>query len=255
MKICIDAGHGGNDSGCSGFGKVEKNLNLEYAIMLRNELLKYENVEIVMTRTNDISLSLNERCNIANNNHCDLFLSCHINACDSIARGTEVIYSIHSSQEFINFCSYMCKCLSSKLGVPFRRIFSRKSTDGNGDYYTVINNTNMKAIIIEPLFLDNKDDNNKYNPYILSETITKAIADNYCLKLKQNIIVYKNGMQNDAVKTIQAKLNQFLESLRLNIDGNFGNMTEHIVKLYQQEHGLKVDGIVGPETQKSLGLN
>lgn len=36
------------------------------------------------------------------------------------------------------------------------------------------------------------------------------------------------------------------------IDGDFGRKTENAVKAYQKDHGLKVDGIVGAKTWKSL---
>lgn len=38
------------------------------------------------------------------------------------------------------------------------------------------------------------------------------------------------------------------------IDGDFGVKTENAVKAYQEEHGLKVDGIVGAKTWASLGV-
>lgn len=255
MKICIDPGHGGKDPGCSGFDKIEKFINLEYATLLKNELLKYKDVEIIMTRKGDIYLGLNERCVIANNNDCDLFISCHVNACDKTARGTEVIYGVNSIQLFIDFCNRLGKQLSSNLGIPFRRAFSRPATNGKGDYYTVIHNTNMKAIIVEALFLDNKEDNAKYNPYIISQTIAKCVADHYCLKLNAvNQEVLKKGSKGEKVKVLQIKLNQFVESLKLSVDGDFGSLTEKVVKLYQQEKGLTVDGIAGSITQKSLGM-
>jgi hypothetical protein len=37
-------------------------------------------------------------------------------------------------------------------------------------------------------------------------------------------------------------------------DGQFGPITERIVKDFQRHHGLKVDGIVGPKTRAALGL-
>lgn len=252
MKICIDPGHGGSEPGCSGFGKIEKSLNLEYGAMLRNELLEYENTEVILTRDSDHDLGLTQRCNIANNYKADLFISCHLNAFNGAARGTEVIYSVYSNQSFKDFCNYLSQTVANKLNIPCRGSYSRKSTNGSGDYYTVIHNTDMKAIIIEPLFLDNSLDNKAYNPYAIAETIAKVVADHYGLKSKA--VIYAKGSKGPMVSNIQGSLNNFLESLKLSVDGDFGPLTEHIVKLYQQEKGLSVDGIVGPGTLKSLGL-
>lgn len=182
MKICIDPGHGGADPGCQGFGKVEKNLNLEYAIMLKNELEKFNDVQVIMTRIDDSNPSLSQRTQLANNEKCDLFLSCHLNAYNGEARGTETIYSIYATQTFINFAGDMGHYLATTLGVPFRRAFSKRGN--NGDYYGVIRMTKMPAMIIEGLFLDNELDNKRYNPYILSESIAEILKQQYNLTYK-----------------------------------------------------------------------
>lgn len=255
MLICIDAGHGGDDSGCSGYGKLEKILALEYATMLKNELLKYKDISVIMTRTNDTALDLTTRCNIANTNRADLFVSCHLNAFNGEARGTEVIYSVNSNQSFVDFCNYLGREMAKDLGIPFRRAFSRKATKGSGDYYTVIAKTKMKAIIVEGLFLDNKEDNAKYNPYTLSKSIARCIVDHYCLQQKKTTTtVYKKGSQGEAVKVIQQEINDYFNSLRIDVDGDFGSKTEKAVKIYQKLNDLEIDGIVGPQTQKILGI-
>ena len=54
--VVVDAGHGGRDGGCVGAnGSIEKELNLKYAITLR-DLLKTKNIKVVMTRENDKAL-------------------------------------------------------------------------------------------------------------------------------------------------------------------------------------------------------
>ncbi len=65
--------------------------------------------------------------------------------------------------------------------------------------------------------------------------------------------ILKKGSKGIAVKHLQSKLH----SLGFNpkgIDGIFGSGTARAVKQYQTSKGLKVDGIVGPATLKSLGL-
>lgn len=51
----------------------------------------------------------------------------------------------------------------------------------------------------------------------------------------------------DCVKVIQALLDQE-QGDHLIVDGYYGPLTEEAVKRFQEAHGLKVDGIVGPET-------
>ncbi|NEP05678.1 MAG: peptidoglycan-binding protein [Okeania sp. SIO2G4] len=61
----------------------------------------------------------------------------------------------------------------------------------------------------------------------------------------------KNGSTGSEVETLQMMLNEVYGSV-LVVDGIFGNKTEGFVKQYQQDHGLVVDGIVGPATWNSL---
>ncbi|MFC4323328.1 N-acetylmuramoyl-L-alanine amidase [Litchfieldia salsa] len=81
VKIFIDPGHGGTDSGAVGNGLQEKDLTLQIAILLRNILLnEFEDVELQLSRTSDQTVSLNQRTNAANNWNADYYLSIHVNA-------------------------------------------------------------------------------------------------------------------------------------------------------------------------------
>ncbi len=61
----------------------------------------------------------------------------------------------------------------------------------------------------------------------------------------------KRGMMNNAnVKKFQAKLKQ--RGWDISVDGDFGPGTESVVKKFQKEKRLVVDGLVGPGTWKSI---
>ncbi len=79
-KIVIDPGHGGKDPGAMAFGLKEKDIVLKVAKNLAHHLKKDMNAEVILTRENDLFLSLEERTAIANTNDADLFISLHINA-------------------------------------------------------------------------------------------------------------------------------------------------------------------------------
>ena len=86
FTVVIDAGHGGHDTGAVGLkmGVQEKNLNLAVAKQLGAKIReKYPNVKVVLTRETDIFLPLQERADIANKNHADLFISIHTNAAEN----------------------------------------------------------------------------------------------------------------------------------------------------------------------------
>ncbi|MFD0824281.1 N-acetylmuramoyl-L-alanine amidase [Neobacillus sp. M.A.Huq-85] len=81
VKIFIDPGHGGADSGATGNGLLEKNLTLKIATTIRDILVnEYEGVSVKLSRTSDETVSLNERTDAANNWDADYYLSIHINA-------------------------------------------------------------------------------------------------------------------------------------------------------------------------------
>ena len=93
FTVVIDAGHGGHDAGAIGLKmKVqEKNLNLAVAKQLAVKIREtYPEVKVVLTRDTDIFLPLQQRADIANKNHADLFISIHTNAAENRnARGAE----------------------------------------------------------------------------------------------------------------------------------------------------------------------
>ena len=78
MKICIDAGHGGKDSGTKGKKRtLEKDINLEYAIALKKELTRNKKIKVYLTRDRDIYYTLTNRLKIARTYKPDLFISIH----------------------------------------------------------------------------------------------------------------------------------------------------------------------------------
>ena len=93
--IVIDAGHGGEEEpGCI-FGNVlEKTIDLQIAKKLQ-EVLSKEYTEVIMTRTEDVNVYLNERARIANRADADIFISIHQNALedDTVTSGIETWYN------------------------------------------------------------------------------------------------------------------------------------------------------------------
>ena len=82
-RIVLDAGHGGHDEGAKGpSGLQEKDLVLDVAKLLAGRLHQH-GIAVVMTRTSDEFLSLEQRTAVANDSHADLFLSIHANASPS----------------------------------------------------------------------------------------------------------------------------------------------------------------------------
>ncbi|MFG1478667.1 N-acetylmuramoyl-L-alanine amidase [Xanthobacter sp. V4C-4] len=92
--IVLDPGHGGLDSGTTGYSAyAEKNIVLETALALRDKLEKTGAYKVVMTRSTDIFIPLGERVRIARASRAALFISLHADALarnDGKARGASV---------------------------------------------------------------------------------------------------------------------------------------------------------------------
>lgn len=145
--VVIDAGHGGHDrGGIPGNYVTEKNVALDVAMRLRNDLLE-AGFRVVMTRSSDVFVPLAMRCAIANSQRRAVFVSIHFNAAaNRDARGVETYY-YGSAGRLAASIHYR---LTRNLGAPDRRIRSRR--------YFVLRNTQIPAVLVECGFLTNPYD-------------------------------------------------------------------------------------------------
>lgn len=93
--IVIDPGHGGKDPGAVGrrLKAQEKDINLAVSLKLKTYLEQELGVNVLMTRSDDRFVSLQERTKFANEHRADLFICVHTNASkDRSSRGVEVYY-------------------------------------------------------------------------------------------------------------------------------------------------------------------
>jgi len=86
FTVVLDAGHGGHDPGATGSISKEKDINLAVTLDL-GEIIEqnYKDVRVVYSRKTDRYLTLQERADVVNNHHADLFICVHTNASPSAA--------------------------------------------------------------------------------------------------------------------------------------------------------------------------
>jgi N-acetylmuramoyl-L-alanine amidase len=98
--IVVDAGHGGEDHGARGVaGLEEKELVLDVALRLSRRL-RDRGLRVVLTRSGDTFVPLEERFAIANDADADLFVSVHANAAhDADVRGTETYFLANQASD------------------------------------------------------------------------------------------------------------------------------------------------------------
>ena len=63
----------------------------------------------------------------------------------------------------------------------------------------------------------------------------------------------RRGSEGDQVITLQKKLKNW-GYYTGSVDGIFGSETEEAVRYFQRKNGLAVDGVVGPDTARALGM-
>src|SRR5262245_52020777 len=97
-RVVLDAGHGGQSLGTSGAkGLHEKDVTIDIAQRLRKRLTA-EGITVLMTREGDEMVSLQDRSDMANRGHGDLFLSIHVNSLTTRgSRGVET-YCLGASE-------------------------------------------------------------------------------------------------------------------------------------------------------------
>ena len=89
--IVIDPGHGGHDPGASGAQGFEKDVNLAAALALKDRRERSAHYQVVLTRTDDTYVPLDQRVRIAQRAGADLFISLHSDSGgDANVRGASV---------------------------------------------------------------------------------------------------------------------------------------------------------------------
>lgn len=189
-RVVLDPGHGGNDPGAVGNGLKEKDLNIFVALKTKEYLYNnYDNVKVLLTRENDITLTPDNRVKIVTDYNPHLCVSIHHNNFNKIARGAEVIHAHYD--EYDDKLALAILDRLAKVGMPTRRAFTKLNDRGSDWYYMIrrIWDKDTDAIITEGGFVDNAQDAEllKSIKYLNAEAeaIAISIAEHLQLAPKQ----------------------------------------------------------------------
>ncbi|WP_254493300.1 N-acetylmuramoyl-L-alanine amidase [Bartonella sp. B1099] len=95
FRVVLDPGHGGIDGGARGVtGILEKDVTLDFARALRDELQKDLHISVALTRDSNIFLRLSERVKKAQEFDADLFISIHADTIDVHSLRGATVYTI-----------------------------------------------------------------------------------------------------------------------------------------------------------------
>lgn len=213
FKVVIDPGHGGKDPGAIGKRTREKHVNLAIALKLGDKIKqRHDDVKVIYTRSNDKSVGLQDRADIANKAKADLFISIHTNAIKATSvKGTETYtlglrrsdenlevvrrensvimleddykvkyqgFDPNSAESYIMFELIQDKHMDQSIRMAsliqkhFKGHSGRINRGVRQDAFLVLRNTSMPSVLIEVGFISNAEEER----YLMSESGQESLA-------------------------------------------------------------------------------
>ena len=199
--VVLDPGHGGGDRGTRGANSIEKQMTLDVAKRVERDL-EASGVNVVLTRTSDRTLSLEDRVDFAGAKNADLFVSIHFNSGGS-ADGIET-YCLPPAG-VASTADALSRSTSRDGTAPGNRSDERnvwlahcvhvsalRATGANDRgvrraRFYVLRYADCPAILIEGGFLTNRAEEQRILSAEYRERLAKAIAD--------GILTYKRSVE------------------------------------------------------------
>ncbi|MBW4562062.1 MAG: N-acetylmuramoyl-L-alanine amidase [Mojavia pulchra JT2-VF2] len=248
MKFGIDIGHNcPPDTGARGI-KFEDNLTLDVGnrVITKLKALGHEVIPCKPDRASKVGESLAKRCDKANANKVDVFVSIHFNSFNRQANGTEVFAGSDTSRKIAK--PVLDEIV--KLGFFNRGVKS-------GSHLFVLRNTNMPAILVESCFLDSQKDMSLYNPEAIANAIVKGLTG----KLP-TVPVNPVPDEEHNIDTTILRLQKALNRLKITdkngkplVEDNLaGNATTSAVAKFQEIAGVPETGTADKATWDAINL-
>lgn len=180
IRVFLDAGHGGKDSGATKGSRHEADDVLKVVKKVGKKLEeKYSNVVVGYSRTSDIYESPSKKASDGNSFDADYFFSFHRNAYNGSAKGWETEYKSHSAVK---------DGIMSDLNAKMKKIGFTIRGDKQRDNLAVLNQTSMPALLFEIGFIDNTGDNKIFDSKFddIVDAFVDVIGDNCGLKKTKN---------------------------------------------------------------------
>src|ERR671912_2115716 len=173
--IVVDAAHGGRDKGyvCPGApGLTEADLNLAVAQELAQILPARE---VLLTRSDDEEVSSDDRAFLANSSGAKMVVSIHHAAHRSPAACGSASYYF----ERLGYRSHRGRMAAIYLQRGMSRTLGTCDIGEFGRSYEILRETNIPAVVLEPLHLTNPRDlelaSDPYYPTTVAEAIASAL--------------------------------------------------------------------------------
>jgi N-acetylmuramoyl-L-alanine amidase len=163
LVVAIDAGHGGSNNGATG---LTSNINeKDYTLKIAKQVEKYlkrKNVKVVMTRNEEMDLSMIDRTMLLRKAEPDLLISIHLNS-----SGNESVQGVSTYYRYIGFRSLSQALLNRMLELGLNNYGNVGAFN-----FSLSGPTEYPNALVEVAFLSNPEDEKK----ILDEDFHKDVA-------------------------------------------------------------------------------
>lgn len=175
FTVVVDPGHGGSKQPGVAVGETcEKEVNLLVAFKLK-ALLEADNIQVVMTRTEDVYMDLDDRIDLANDIKADAFLSIHCNSFENEkVRGFEVFYY---KSEIGKAMAEVIRQAAETLGI-----LTRECKSGN---YQVLRDAKLPAALAEIGYFSSPEELELLRQDSYQDKIAQALHDGLLAYLEQ----------------------------------------------------------------------
>ncbi|ALB43177.1 MULTISPECIES: N-acetylmuramoyl-L-alanine amidase [Nostocales] len=254
MKFGIDIGHNcPPDSGAGGI-KSEDKLTMEVGnkVIAKLESLGHTVISCKPNSASTVNQSLGSRCEKANNNRVDFFVSIHFNAFNGQANGTEVFAISDAGKKVAQ------KVLDEIVKLGF---FNRGVKSGSHLY--VLKRTNMPGILIEGCFIDSAKDMQIYDGEAMANAIVAGLTGkvastsvNPASNAPANPVIDEEQNKDKSILRLQQALNRLKITDKNNRplveDNGMGAATSSATEKFQRIVGVLPTGIASNTTWDAI---
>lgn len=180
LKIAVDAGHGGSNTGAGGITTkiAEKDYTLLIAKALQKEL-KEESANVYMTREKDTTLGMTERIEMIKKEDPDFLISIHLNS-----SAKDSVNGVSTYYRYIGFKPLTQFILDRMLELGLKEFGNVGSFN-----FALSGPTDYPNCLVEVAFLSNKEDEKR----ILDPEFHKAVAKKIVAGIKDWLKSCKKG--------------------------------------------------------------
>ena len=170
MKLILDAGHGGSDSGACNGAHHEAVYALDIVKRV-GKLCQSSGITVQYTRTSDTHVSITKRYQQANTWGADAFVSVHLNsAAQQTASGAETLVYLQVTHPLA--CAIQ-QAVIAATGTKNRGVKARPDLG-------VLRATNMPAVLCEVGFISNPQECEKLASADYRQCVAQALAQGIC---------------------------------------------------------------------------